>query len=53
VTQQPQPEQPDPGWDLAEFTCGRCRTTVRATTQGGLNKVMADHRVACKGGSAR
>ena len=40
-------DQQDPGWDLAEFTCGQCWTTVRATTQGGLNRVMAEHRAAC------
>jgi Family of unknown function (DUF6237) len=35
------------GWDRAEYTCGRCYTTVTATTGREFVRLVAEHRAAC------
>jgi hypothetical protein len=37
----------DQGWDLAEFTCGRCGTTVIATTEREYVNLVSGHKAAC------
>jgi hypothetical protein len=35
------------GWDLAEFTCGRCGTTVTATTEHEYVRLVYGHKANC------
>ncbi|OKJ06810.1 hypothetical protein [Kitasatospora sp. CB01950] len=35
------------GWDTAEYTCARCWTTVTATTEDELVRLVAEHRNTC------
>lgn len=35
------------GWDSAEFTCGRCYTTVTATTEREYIRLVWGHKANC------
>lgn len=35
------------GWDSADFTCGRCHTTVTGATQDEFVKAWIAHRRSC------
>jgi len=37
----------DQGWDLAEFTCGRCGTTITAATEREYVNLVGGHKAAC------
>lgn len=38
---------PGQGWDLAEFTCGRCLTTITATTEREYVNLIGNHKANC------
>ncbi|MGV9271494.1 hypothetical protein ACWDRR_43410 [Kitasatospora sp. NPDC003701] len=35
------------GWDTAEYTCARCWTTVTASTEDELIRLVFDHKATC------
>jgi hypothetical protein len=35
------------GWDLAEFRCGRCGTTITATTEHEYVNLVSGHKANC------
>lgn len=43
----------DQGWDQAEFTCGRCGTTVTATTEAEYIRLVWGHKAHCGNPAAR
>jgi hypothetical protein len=40
-------DQPDPGWDSAEFRCGRCGTAIYSTSHDRLIEAVAQHKRNC------
>jgi hypothetical protein len=40
------------GWDRAEFTCGRCGTTVTADTEREYINLISGHKAACNAATA-
>jgi hypothetical protein len=35
------------GWDRAEFRCGRCGTTITATTEREYVNLVSGHKANC------
>lgn len=44
MTTTPPPGQ---GWDIAEFTCGRCFARVIATTEDEFIQLVVGHKTNC------
>jgi hypothetical protein len=40
------------GWDRAEFTCGRCFTTITATAEDDFPRLVGGHKANCPSPSA-
>ncbi|MEU1506463.1 hypothetical protein [Kitasatospora sp. NPDC005748] len=46
MTATPPPAEQQ-GWDVAEFTCGRCFVAVTAATEREFIRLVAGHKANC------